>query len=487
MTHNPVVRVVLNSGATFATQAMSLASGFLLSVLVARALGVEALGDYSLAMATGGTLVFIADWGVGLWLTREIARRQSMDELLLDRAAGLSLMLGLVVVMTTMLATRALGFSTSVQSAATWAGAYFGLAGLVAVFAAGFVGGERMHLQTIEMAIERGVGLLAGIVGIFVLKSVNAVFAALFVGRLLGLAWAWSLNWREKRLILPRYSYPVWIALLATGTPFAINILMSNLYIQADQLMLGVWSTPADVGLYRAATSLVVPLAIVAASLNQSLFPRMSIAGRNDLGSLRSITDISSRAVFVVGVFFGATIAALAPFLVADVFGPAFASASVLLIVLSPVIGLRFINNTFGSALTASDNQTSRTRLVTLAAILNVAMNVYAIPRFGPMGAAATTVLTELGIFVGCIRALGKKVAYTVAWSKLGAVVLAGLALVIVSRALTPVLGRWIAALVGALVFWLAIWIARVFSAAQRETLRRLLELIVGDNTRVDG
>ena len=58
------------------------------------------------------------------------------------------------------------------------------------------------------------------------------------------------------------------------------------------------------------------------------------------------------------------------------------------------------LGHTLGTALTAVDRQTHRMWAVAGAAITNVVLNLYFIPRWSYMGAAVVTVITELGLFL---------------------------------------------------------------------------------------
>ncbi len=77
-------------------------------------------------------------------------------------------------------------------------------------------------------------------------------------------------------------------------------------------------------------------------------------------------------------------------------FGSPYLAAALPLAVMLPLLPLRFVNNGLGTALSALDRQNDRTRAVFFAALFNLWTNLYAIPRWGAVGAAATTLLTEV-------------------------------------------------------------------------------------------
>jgi O-antigen/teichoic acid export membrane protein len=68
--------------------------------------------------------------------------------------------------------------------------------------------------------------------------------------------------------------------------------------------------------------------------------------------------------------------------------------------VLALVIAIRMLGHTLGTSITAANRQTARTKVVAAAAVTNLALNVYCIPRWSYLGAAVTTAITETGVFV---------------------------------------------------------------------------------------
>jgi O-antigen/teichoic acid export membrane protein len=90
----------------------------------------------------------------------------------------------------------------------------------------------------------------------------------------------------------------------------------------------------------------------------------------------------------------------LAPRLIPAIYGDDFVPAVFCFQILAIVIPIRMLGHTFGTALTAADHQTHRTVAVAGAAALNVLLNLYFIPRWSYVGAAETTGITEVALFV---------------------------------------------------------------------------------------
>jgi O-antigen/teichoic acid export membrane protein len=78
------------------------------------------------------------------------------------------------------------------------------------------------------------------------------------------------------------------------------------------------------------------------------------------------------------------------------VFGPAFAPAGTVLMVLLISVPLSVLRSIAVSALMAQGREDILFRTVLIAASVNIALNFIAVPAFGMLGAATVTVVTEL-------------------------------------------------------------------------------------------
>jgi O-antigen/teichoic acid export membrane protein len=171
-------------------------------------------------------------------------------------------------------------------------------------------------------------------------------------------------------------------------------------YARFDAVLLGIWKGPVAVGLYQAATSLVLYLNAVPRSINRALFPRMGRAWParpDDFGRLR---DVSLHLVALIGVPVTIGSLLLAPRVIDFLYGPSFAPVVLAYQLLVLVIPVRMLGHTFSLALAATDRQTQRTIAVTGVALLSIAVNCVAIPRWSYLGAAGTAVLCEVTLLV---------------------------------------------------------------------------------------
>lgn len=459
--------VARNSGWQLVTFAARAVSGLAAVVLVARHGGPAQLGVFQFALTLSTMFSFAVGLGLFNLLTREVAREPGSSRAWVEAGVLVALVAGGVVTALLAAGVRFAGQSPDVVEAVTLAGIAlaFDTAGRI-TFAA-FAGWERMRLES-AATVAQEVAFLAGIpLALDAGLGVRGVLLAYVGSRVLGALAGWTMACRELRvLMVPRPHLAFLRPTLRRTVPFALDDAMSLTYIRVDAVLLGFVKGPTAVGLYQAATNLVLYLNVLARVLNTALYPRMSRAWP-DPRQLGRYRDVSLRLLAVVGVPIMVGSLLLAPAIFRFVYGSKFDKAVLAYQVLVLVIPVRMLGHTLGTALTAADGQTRRTVAVASAAVLNLGLNAWFIPRWSYLGAALTTAITEAGLFAAyavMLRRLAgpSALASSLAVPAFASLPMAGLLLALRDGPVLPVVAA------GALAYAAAI-LAVALAAAPRE------------------
>ncbi len=378
-----------------ATRATRLVTGIGISLLLAR-LGPEALGIHGWAMSLASVAAFSTGFGLHLLMVRKVARE--------PQKAGQTLGLALTLLGLTSMGTLAVvaGWATlsdgrpTVVLVAVLAAAAMAVGLLNENIAAVFHGLRKMRLEV--------PGVLGGRL-LYVVLATGAIFgglglAGVFAAQLLGaLATALVLAWIARQTVgsfAPRWHADDARNLFGETFPFGMNILFGSVYLAADTLMLKEFRPDEEVGWYRLAALLGLQLPVAAQILSRSIYPKLSkMHDRLDEAADELSFALRLLLTSSLPAAVGATVLAL-PIVVFLGGSEAYAPAAPALMLLMPMLPLRFVNNGLGTALSALDRQHIRTRGVALAAGFNVVANFIAIPIWGYLGAAGTTLATDL-------------------------------------------------------------------------------------------
>ncbi len=379
-------------------QAFRMGASTVVNVIIMRALGVEGFGVYGYVSVLVSLASFAATMGMDRLLKREIARDPAAGEAMLSTASaavgGLSVSTTVVVLAW---AQWVDGRETVVVSA--------GLAGL----AAGLQAVATVPTSYFHAIRQMGHGVLPSFAGRLVFVGATAafllggldvrgVFAAAVLDGATTLLGAW---WAYRRLGQRWLGTSVWRvrALLRQSVSFGLNGLFGNIYLNGDVLLLAWLRGEGEVGLYRAAVMFIALFPIVADTFTTGLYPRMA-RHLGQPGAAAEELRFAARVLIAVSLPAAVGGALTARPLMVFVGGASFAAAAPLFMVMAPLLPLRFLNNALAMTLSALDRQDDRTRGVFFAACFNIGVNLLVIPRHGALGTAATTLLTEVLLYL---------------------------------------------------------------------------------------
>jgi len=395
-----------------------LAAGLGVNVMLMRALGVEGFGVYGYVM----TLVGLASFGAGLGMDRLIVRDLSREP---DSrgpmvATGLTATVGLAVVT----ALGIIGWATLIDGrphvvhTATLAAIATGVLALARVPEAAFHADRTMGPATkgqmagrIALVVTTAIGLWAGL-GLYAV-FVGQLVDSLVVASIIGGAYV---RWQGRRGLATSLSKVR--ALVRRSLPFGLQLLFGSIYLSVDVLLIEMICGDTEVGVYRGAVMLISLFPVIAVTLTTGYFPRMA----RKLGDPKGAGEELS---FIVRVLLAISVpAAVGGMLTAEALmvflgGSEFAVSAAPFIVMAPLLPLRFVNNALATTLSTLDRQRDRTRGVFLAAILNLGLNLAVIPHYGAVGAAATTLATEVALLSWNRWRVGPIIAGLTVWGPL--------------------------------------------------------------------
>jgi O-antigen/teichoic acid export membrane protein len=180
----------------------------------------------------------------------------------------------------------------------------------------------------------------------------------------------------------------------ADAAPLVVNSLLSLVLFNADLLLLRAFRGLEEVGLYGAAYALIAFLANLGGAHQQSALAGLSAladpVARQRLAGRAAVEALSLGAPLAVG---GMVVAGS---VIDTVFGGRYQAAALPLAILLGSIPPQFLRNLPQAALIAAGRQRSVLGITAATAVLNLALNLVLIPRFGMVGAASATVASEV-------------------------------------------------------------------------------------------
>jgi O-antigen/teichoic acid export membrane protein len=441
----------------------------------------------------GQYLATVAEFGLGVLLTREVAR----DPGAARRLFGVTLLMRLVLSTLAAAPAAALLIGAYGLLGATGMGESIDPVGQQAIWVllltllpsaysgavtALYTAGERMEVPALIEVVTGVLGLAARL-------------AALWLGYgIVGLAWASVLVTTLTALIYLalqlRDFFPpllVWDAaqigqLAGTALPLMLNNLLNAVFFRFDIFIikaLGGGQGDLMLNQYDVAYKVLGIAMILPPIVTFAVFPVLSRRAGGDRAAMALAQNGTLRMLLLVAFALAAGISALAEDLIRLVNGRNAAqflpvSAEVLAI-LAWFLPLSFVNGLLQYVLIALDQQRAITRAFVIGALFNLAANLLLIPRFQLHAAAAITIASEvvlLAVFLPLLRrAQLDPPLLALAWRPaLAALAMRGAMLA------ARMAGGWpIAVLVAAPVYAGTLWLLGGVSAEDRALLQRAL------------
>lgn len=191
----------------------------------------------------------------------------------------------------------------------------------------------------------------------------------------------------------------------------AITYISNEIYVTVDTIMLGFMSGDAMAGYYSNAMKLIKILINVCMAMGTALLPRLSRIKHN--GEMYVFNNIIKKALKVL--LMGTSACALGIILTADklilvLFGEAFYPSINILMILSGLIIIRSLSNFFLQVSLCLNEDKKTTVVYFCAMLLNVILNLLAIPLLGGQGASIASIISELFIFITLILIVRKHI-----------------------------------------------------------------------------
>ena len=200
--------------------------------------------------------------------------------------------------------------------------------------------------------------------------------------------------------------------MLVESFPLMINHFLATIFFRIDALLmvplLGGAKGDAALGYYSTAYKFIDGLNIIPSYLTMAIFPLMSRYAKETGDAMRRSYILTLRLLILIAVPLSMGAILLADRIILLFFGPKMMPGSAqALAILIWFLPFSFINSVTQYALIAVNQQRFLTKAFVIGVTFNITANLVLIPRYGFLGAAITTVLSEFVLFIPfyyCVR-----------------------------------------------------------------------------------
>lgn len=448
---------------------------FLWTILIARYLGVSDYGTLSFVISFTVLIGMGTDIGITTFTTRELSQDKSKTKKFIDNLILYKILLSIVLCAFTVLIVYLLGYSNLVVELTL---IMFIEASFVTMF--NFVNGIFQAHESLKIpstgVIIYSLSLLFLIFIITILDwGIIAVAIAYAIGYLLGLLYV--SNKLIKEFGFPKFEIdiPFWKEVTIKSLPFGLTVFFYTIYFSIDVVMISWLAGDYATGLYNSAYKVISVFTAFYVIYQYVIFPLMSKLYTEDTSLLKISFEQSFKysllilLPIIVGVYF------YSPYIINLIYSSEFALASVPMQILIWTVVFLFINGVATSLLNSIGKEFDVTKIYIIAAIFNILVNYFLIPKYTYIGASIATVLSEI-LILGLMMYSISKTEYKPEISLLETViklVICGMILAIALYLLNVSL--WLAIPIGLIVYIISLLLTRSIDDTDRYIIRELL------------
>ncbi len=482
-THSSANLFARNSIAPILLNLFNRGIDFAFAFVMLRVLGPEGSGNYTYAGVIFMWFDILTNFGMNLYLTREVARdRSRAGHIFLNTSAlrlgfstlGIPLLIAILALRNATVEPP-LNIETLIAIGLLYIGLIPGSfsTGMTALYYAF----ERAEIPAVVSTIAT---ICKAVFGLFALLMGWGIIGLAAVSILTNFVTFGFLAWNGRSMInlkrgQARPEKSIMKRMIGESYPLMLNHFLATIFFQIDVIILEALQGARIVGQYGVAYRWLSALNVIPAFFTQGMLPRMSRQAHSDREGLKrnyilSIKVLVSMALPVAVIF---TFAAepLVSLLGGADYLPNAAIATQIMIWSIPI---GWMNSLTQYVLIALDLQKRITRAFFIAVAFNIVANFLLIPQFGFQAAALTTIASEAVLWVPFVFLLQKEIGaipwVAMLWRQVIAIgVMVGVMLFLWN------VQSLLACLVGLVVYAVLWMLLGVLSSEERERLGNLL------------
>jgi len=407
------------------SKALSTVLALVSIAFITRYLGKEGFGNYATVLAFLSLFAAVADLGLYSISTREISKEGADEKKIVGNIFALRIISAIGIALLSPLLVYFFPYPKEVKLGIVIVAFSF-------IFSSGYQvlnGIFQKNLAMDKVAIAELIGKLLQVATVIVAVKINLGFqwivAALLFNMILSFTTIYYLSKKYIRFKL-QFDFSYWKNFLKESAPIGVSAIITFAYFKLDTIILSIMQTSSDVGIYNAANKVLENITFFPAMIVGLIFPLLS---KNIMINKKIFSDIANKTfkvfiILVVPLMVGTLF--LSQGIIRVIGGGGFAEAAAVLRIQVFSLALIFFGNFFNSILIAGHLQKNLMRVLGFAAIINITLNIFLIPRYSYFGAAYVSVLTEFLVVALGFYVVVKKIKYRPKAEKIMEILLSG-------------------------------------------------------------
>ncbi len=470
------------------------------TIFIARLLGSDQYGLYTIVLTAPTLIVTFRDWGMNSAMVKFTAQYRAEQRVAEIRSIFVSgilfeIILGLGLSVVSLLLSGFLAstlFNRPSIAPLIEIASFSILAGaLVTAATAAFTGFEKMELNSIMLVFQSifKTGLIVALVilGLGTSGAVMGFVVSMFVGGIIGILLVWRLYASLPKVAGHRLEIKAYITTMLTySLPLSFAAIISSLLPHIYSLLLPIYVTDnMAIGNYGVANNFVVLITFFALPVTTMIFPAFSkLNPTKDREALRSVFQFSVKYASLLVVPVCALVMCLSVPAVHTLFGSTYSSAPLFLALLAG----QYLFTTFGSLsigglLSGQANTTFILKMAIVTIAVGLPLGYIGIVTMGVLGLIITSLIAGLPALIWGLLFVKKTYGVSVDWLASAKILIASTIAGSITFGAISVMdfSSWLELLVGTVIFIVVLVpCALLFRSISRNDISNLHGMVSG-------
>ena len=231
----------------------------------------------------------------------------------------------------------------------------------------------------------------------------------------------------------------IWWRMAQVAFPVGSIQIVGSIYLWVDSVLVSIFCSKAQLGFYSLSFNVVIVVLSMPMFLMQALIPSLVGAPKNTAGNL---INRACYILFCIGVPLAVGGVLFRQAAVLALGGPKFLPASTVFAILFVTIPISTLQTVLGYACIALDQFRQMLPVAIMSLLLNVAINLVLIPKFGPSGAAVALLISESVSLAATYVMFARITGIHIRWGSLWRPSVCALGVLVCIAILTPIWER---------------------------------------------
>ncbi|KKR88218.1 MAG: Polysaccharide biosynthesis protein [Candidatus Uhrbacteria bacterium GW2011_GWE2_41_1153] len=370
--------------------------GVLTVAILARHLGVEGYGQFTIALSFLSIFAVIVDFGLTLTTTQMISEHEADEPALLGNLFTLRILSAIIFLALAPVVAIFFPYDNIIQLSIA-VGSFSYLFGTTAQMFVGVFQKRMLMSRAVMAELANRTAVLIGVIcaPIFNFSVVDIVWL-LVIGNGIQLIIMLAQT-RALVAFKPRLNLAIWKTIIKRSWPIGASIFFNLIYMRGDVVFLSVFRSNAETGIYGAAYKVVDVVSAIPVMYMGIALPLLVAAwsaSRTNRFKDYMQKSFDFLSIAATPIIFG-SIAVGVP-IMQLIAGSDFTQSGQVLMILGPAAAIVFWNSLFGHAVVALNKQKIMTFGYLAVAVFTVIGYVIFIPQYGMWAAAWMTLFSEM-------------------------------------------------------------------------------------------